>query len=212
MTRQHVSEHGNNKNKKILYEKKQKTNNTTTTTEHLKYMYTFWLHPDSRSQTVSDPCLSQLLALNNRRISVKVVWRRDVERTLNDSLCLIPVCLLVIIAFVAGNISVLINHLTVEVHQSWPFSFFFYCLFSLFIKNKKIKIWECMPNHTHGRTPTLLLYAVRPFTRRSQPQWMMGMLSWNPSTLPIWPKAPLSSTHTCTHTCTHTHTCHYIGE
>lgn len=57
-------------------------------------------------------------------------------------------------------------------------------LFSLFIKK--------ISASTHH---TLLLPAVRPFTGRSQPQWMMGMLSWNLSTWPIWPTAPPTSTH-----------------
>lgn len=51
---------------------------------------------------------------------------------------------------------------------------------------------------------TLLLSAIRPFTGRSQPQWMMGMLSWNLSTLPIWPTAPPTSTHM------HALSCRYI--
>lgn len=93
-------------------------------------------------------------------------------------------------------------HIPMVVSQSWP-SGIVLCrsLFSLFTHTKNLSIYA---HRTLGRTPTLLLHAVRPFTGRSQPQWMMGMLSWNLSTLPIWPTAPLSSTHT--HTDTHTHT------
>lgn len=115
--------------KRFYLKTKQKPTTTTTTTEHLKNSFAEHVHVLTSSWLTFPnslwPLFSQLLALNNRHISVKVVWLRDVERTLNDSLCLIPVCRLVIIAFVAGNISVLINHLSVEVHQSWPFSFFF---------------------------------------------------------------------------------------
>lgn len=55
--------------------------------------------------------------------------------------------------------------------------------------------------HTHTHIPTLLLPAIRPFTERSQPQWLMGMLSWNLSTSDMTNSSPIPPPHTHTLIC-----------